>query len=47
MSEYRPGLFVTPDGKSVIFQNGRMSLGNRPRETLASFGFFNSNDAIW
>lgn len=28
--EYKPGLFFTTEGEAVIFQNNRMSLGNRP-----------------
>jgi hypothetical protein len=28
--EYGPGLFFTADGEAVLFQKGRMSLGNRP-----------------
>lgn len=30
LTEYKPDLFFTADGEAVIFQNGRMSLGNRP-----------------
>ena len=30
LTEYGPGLFFTADGEAVLFQNGRMSLGNRP-----------------
>jgi hypothetical protein len=30
LTEYEPGLFFTADGEAVQFQNGRMSLGNRP-----------------
>ena len=30
LTEYQPGLFFTADGEAVIFENGRMSLGNRP-----------------
>jgi hypothetical protein len=30
LSEYRPGLFFTVDGEAIIFEKGRMLLGNRP-----------------
>lgn len=30
LSEYRRGLFFTPDGESVEFPTGKMALGNRP-----------------
>ena len=30
LTEYQPELFFTADGEAVIFQSGRMSLGNRP-----------------
>jgi CubicO group peptidase (beta-lactamase class C family) len=30
LMEYGPGLFFTADGEAVLFQKGRMSLGNRP-----------------
>lgn len=30
LTEYEPGLFFTADGEAVLFQNGQMSLGNRP-----------------
>ena len=30
LTEYGPGLFFAADGEAVLFQNGRMSIGNRP-----------------
>jgi CubicO group peptidase (beta-lactamase class C family) len=38
LSEYRPGLFFTPDGESVEFSPAKMALGNRPFVKASTVG---------